>query len=371
LDRRGYFTDANDLALAMGGLSLEQIRETHFAQVIHPEDAHIIQTRFDRTLAGEPGFAEGRITRTDGRIFDFRTTMIPILIGGEVVGAHGVTEDITAAKQVLRELEEANARLKEANALLEEANAAKTLFVANVSHEVRTPLASVIGATELLMDLELEPRVERLVHMVDRNGQRLMHLVEDILDFSRLEAHQVVLSLRPFRVRDLVEGVAEWAVSCAHGRNLTISFAVDDSVPTTVIGDELRVSQVVTNLVQNAIKFTETGGVEVRVRSRTAARDPDFGIQVPGIWVEFTIVDTGIGIEEDRLHDLSEPFTQADPSATREYEGVGLGLAICRDLVDLMGGRLQILSTFGEGSTFTFGVPLGHIGEDDVDEQDP
>ena len=140
---------------------------------------------------------------------------------------------------------------------------------------------------------------------------------------------------------------------------------------TTVIGDELRVSQVVTNLVQNAIKFTETGGVEVRVRSRTAARDPDFGIQVPGIWVEFTIVDTGIGIEEDRLHDLSEPFTQADPSATREYEGVGLGLAICRDLVDLMGGRLQILSTFGEGSTFTFGVPLGHIGEDDVDEQDP
>src|SRR5688500_17989267 len=110
LDRRGYFTDANDLALAMGGLSLEQIRETHFAQVIHPEDAHIIQTRFDRTLAGEPGFAEGRITRTDGRIFDFRTTMIPILIGGEVVGAHGVTEDITAAKQVLRELEEANAR---------------------------------------------------------------------------------------------------------------------------------------------------------------------------------------------------------------------------------------------------------------------
>lgn len=371
LDRRGNFTDANDRALSMGGLSLEQIRETHFAQVIHPEDAHTIQTRFDRTLAGEPGFAEGRILRTDGRIFDFRTTMIPIVIGGEVVGVHGVTEDITAAKQVLRELEEANGRLKEANALLEEANAAKTLFLANVSHEVRTPLASVIGATELLMDAELEPRVERLVHMVDRNGQRLMHLVSDILDFSRLEAHQVVLRLRPFSVRDLVEGVAEWAVSCAHGRNLTISFAVDDSVPTMVIGDGLRVSQVVTNLVQNAIKFTETGGVEVRVRSRTAARDPDVGIQVPGIWVEFTIVDTGIGIEEDRLHDLSEPFTQADPSATREYEGVGLGLAICRDLADLMGGRLQILSTFGEGSTFTFGVPLGHIGEDDVDEQDP
>ncbi len=119
LNRHGYYTDANDRALAMTGLSLEQMREAHFAQVIHPEDLHIIQTRFDRTLAGEPGLAEARVLRTDGRIVDFRTTMIPVVIGGEVVGAHGVTEDITAAKQVLRELEEANARLEEANARLE------------------------------------------------------------------------------------------------------------------------------------------------------------------------------------------------------------------------------------------------------------
>ena len=348
VDRGGYYTDANPRALAMTGLSLEQMRETHFAQVIHPVDAHVIQDGFDLALAGVPQLAEARVLRTDGQVVEIRCTMIPVIIGGEVVGVHGVTEDVTAAKQVLRQLEEANA--------------AKALFLANISHEVRTPLASVIGATELLMDAELEPEPEHFVRIVHRNGQRLIRLVDDILDFSRLEAHQVVLRPRPFGVHAVLEGVAEWAVPCAESRNLAISFVVDESVPGTVIGDGLRVSQVVTNLVQNAIKFTECGGVDVRVRSRTAAPDPHDGTPPPDVWIEFTVTDTGIGIAEDHLHALFEPFTQADSSATRGYEGVGLGLAICRDLVDLMGGQLQTLSTIGEGSTFTFGVPVGHVG---------
>ena len=357
VDRSGHYTDANPRALAMTGLSLQQMRETHFAQVIHPEDAHIIQEGFDRALAGDPNWAEARVLGTDGQVVDIRCTMIPVVIGGEIVGVHGVTEDITDAKQVLHQLEEANA--------------AKALFLANVSHEVRTPLTSVIGATELLMDADLEPEPEHLVRMVHRSGQRLMHLVEDILDFSRLEARQVVLRLRPFGVREIVEGVAEWAVPCAGGRNLTISFAVDESVPTTVIGDGLRVSQVVTNLVQNAIKFTECGSVDVRVSARTVAPDPHHSTQTPDIWVEFTVTDTGIGIAENHLNALFEPFTQADPSATRGHEGIGLGLAICRDLVDLMGGQLRAFSTVGEGSTFTFGVALGHFGDGDVEEQGP
>ena len=345
VDRTGYYTDANAQALAMTGLSLEQMKETHFSQVVHPEDVRILQDSFERALDGEPGLFEARVLHTDGQVLDIRCTVIPVIVGGEVVGVHGVTEDITDAKQLVRELKEAHA--------------ARTLFLANVSHEVRTPLASVIGATELLVDAELEPGVKRLVHIVERNGQRLLHLVNEILDFSRLQAHQVVLRLRPFDVRDVIEGVAEWAVSYAQGRNLTISFVVDEGVPTTVIGDGLRVSQVVTNLVQNAIKFTEYGGVEVRVGSRSSSPNPHDGNQVPTTWVEFTVVDTGIGVEVDRLHALFEPFTQADPSATREYQGVGLGLAICRDLADLMGGHIETTSTIGQGSTFTFMVPLG------------
>lgn len=348
VDRSGYYTDANPRALEMTGLTLEQMRETHFAQVIHPDDAHILHDGFQRAMAGVPGVAEARVVRADAEVVDIRCTMIPVVVGGEVVGVHGITEDVTDAKQVLRQLEEANA--------------SKTLFLANVSHEVRTPLAAVIGATELLMDSELEDEPEHLVEMVHRSSQRLMHLVNDILDFSGLEAHQVVLRPRPFGVRPVVEGVAEWAEPFAESRNLAISFVVDDSVPTTTLGDGLRVTQVVTNLVQNAIKFTERGAVDVRVTSRSASPEPD-GTTVAGTWVEFAVSDTGIGIAADHLESLFEPFTQADPSATRGYQGIGLGLAICRDLVDLMGGRLDTVSTLGEGSTFVFGVPLERVDE--------
>lgn len=348
VDRSGYYTDANPRALAMTGLTLEQMRETHFSQVIHPEDAHILHDGFQRAVAGVPGVAEARVVRADAEIVDIRCTMIPIVVEGEVVGVHGITEDVTDAKQVLRQLEEANA--------------SKNLFLANVSHEVRTPLAAVIGATELLMDSELEAEPEHLVDMVHRSSQRLLHLVNDILDFSGLEARQVVLRPRPFGVRTIVEGVAEWAVPFAESRNLVLSFVVDDTVPTTTVGDGLRVTQVVTNLVQNAIKFTENGAVDVRVSSRPVAPNPDDST-VADTWVEFTVADTGIGIAVDHLESLFEPFTQVDPSATRGYQGIGLGLAICRDLVDLMGGRLDIVSTLGEGSTFVFGVPLQQVGE--------
>lgn len=354
VDPSGHYTDANARALAMTGLTLEQMRETHFSQVIHPDDAHILRDGFQRAMAGVPGVAEARVVRADAEVVDIRCTMIPVVVGGEVVGVHGIAEDITDAKQVVRQLEEANA--------------SKTLFLANVSHEVRTPLAAVIGATELLMDSELEAEPEHLVKMVHRSSQRLMHLVNDILDFSGLEAHQVVLRPRPFGVRTVVEGVAEWAVPFAESRNLAISFVVDDSVPTTMLGDGLRVTQVVTNLVQNAIKFTERGAVDVRVSSRPAAPHPD-DTTVADRWVEFTVSDTGIGIAVDHLGSLFEPFTQADPSDTRGYQGIGLGLAICRDLVDLMGGRLDTISTLGEGSTFVFGVPLE--GVDASDGQDP
>lgn len=355
VDRRGYYTDANPRALAMTGLSLEAMRETHFAEVIHPLDGDLVQDGFDRTLAGDPQLVDARVLRADGHIVEIRCTMIPVVIDGEVVGVHGVTEDVTDAKQVLHQLEEANA--------------AKALFLANISHEVRTPLASVIGATELLMDADLGPGPEHFVDIVHRNGQRLMELVNDILDFSRLEAHQVVLRPRPFGVREVIEGVADWAIPCAENRTLTISFDVDESVPTTVIGDGLRVSQVVTNLVQNAIKFTERGGVAVVATARTGAPDPRGDARSPDIWVQFTITDTGIGIAEDLVDALFEPFTQADSSPTRGYEGAGLGLAICRDLAALMDGHLQTSSTPGQGSTFTFGVPLGHVGDGEV--QDP
>jgi PAS domain S-box-containing protein len=347
VDRLGYYTDANAKALEMTGLTLEQMRETHFSQVIHPDDVHLIQASFDEVMTGEPQVTEARVVRADGVVLDIRCTGIPVVVGGEVVGVHGITEDITEAKRLVRQLEEANA--------------AKTLFLATVSHEVRTPLAVLVGATDLLLAADLESEPGHYAHMVHRSSERLMRLVEDILEFSGLEAHRTVLHTSPFEVRTVLEDVAAWAVPQAEGRQLTISFAVDPSVPTTAVGDAMRVNQVVTNLVQNAIAFTEHGTIDVRVTCATAPC-PDGLADERGTWVEFIVTDTGVGIAEDLRRTLLHPFTQADPHLAGPT-GIGLGLAICRELVDLMGGQLQVVSAVGEGSTFTFGVPLGRVPE--------
>ncbi|NUS41268.1 MAG: hypothetical protein HOP97_06545, partial [Terrabacter sp.] len=235
-----------------------------------------------------------------------------------------------------------------------EANAAKTLFLATVSHEVRTPLAALVGASELLIDTDLPPEPEHFARIVHRSGERLMHLVQEILEFSGLEARQTVLRRVPVDVRAIVDDVESWAVPLAESEGLTITFDVDEGVPTTGLGDARRITQVVTNLVQNAIAYTEHGSVDVRVSGRPCS------VAGPGVgdWVDFRVRDTGIGIAPDDLRTLFEPFVQADPQSAGDRLGVGLGLAICRELVDLMSGHLGVESTLGEGSTFTFGLPL-------------
>jgi PAS domain S-box-containing protein len=335
VDDRGFFTDANDRALQMAGLSLEEIRQTHFAEVVHPDDLPVVRAAFEGAMAGEPQVVHARVVSTDGGATDVRCTAIPVVVGGEVVGVHGVSEDVTEANRVLRELEEANA--------------AKTLFLATVSHEVRTPLAAIVGASELLLGSDLAPEPAHFARIVHRAGERLMHVVQDVLEYSGLEAHQTVLRDGPVDVRAIVEDVASWACDQAEGRGLAITFTVEDTVPEKVTGDARRINQVVTNLVQNAITFTERGTVDVRVSS--SWRDDV-------AWVDIEVRDTGVGIAECHLHDLYQPFVQADPLASGDRKGVGLGLAICHRLVDLMGGRLTVESTLGEGSTFTVAVPL-------------
>ncbi|MFM6850412.1 MAG: sensor histidine kinase [Terrabacter sp.] len=343
VDARGYYTDANPLALEMTGLTLEEMRQVRFAAVIHPDDLHVIEAAFDDAMAGEPRVVEARVVRVDGEIVHIRCTAIPLIVGGEIIGVHGVSEDITEAKRLVRELEEANL--------------AKTLFLATVSHEVRTPLAALTGATDLLMASDLDAEPAHFVDMVHRSSQRLVHLVDDLLEFSGLEAHQTVLHPRTFVVRDLVDDVAQWAVPMAEGRGLTLSVAVDDSVPARAVGDPRRITQVVAHLVQNAITFTEHGGVELRVRARPPAPDPG-DAHATEAWVEFIVSDTGTGISPEHVEALFEPFMQADRYTVRSRRGIGLGLAICRALVELMDGRMQVASTLGEGSTFTFGLPL-------------
>lgn len=347
VDRSGYYTDANQLALDMTGLSREQMRQTHFAQVIHPEDVRLLQDAFELVLAGTPQVVDARLLRADGEVVDVRCTAIPVVVGGEVVGVHGITEDTTAARRVLRELHEANV--------------AKTRFLATVSHEVRTPLAALVGAADLLMEAELPPDSAQLAQIVQRSTERLMRFTHDLLEFSGLEAHRTVLRRAPVHVRDLVDDVAAWAAPLVEGRDVEVSFTIDDAVPSSVVGDGPRIGQVVRALVHNAVTYTARGRVDVRVTCPTpaghAALDGD-------TWVEFEVTDTGSGIAAHQLPALFEPFARADPHDSGDRRGNGLGLAIASELAELMHGRLGVVSVPGEGSTFTFGAPLGRVGSD-------
>jgi PAS domain S-box-containing protein len=352
LDLEGRYTDANPACLKMTGRTLEEMLQINFSQVIHPEDLSRIQPIFADVVARQPRQAEARVVRVDGLVREVKIIAIPVIVGDQVVGVHGIAEDVTEANRLRRELEDANA--------------AKVLFLANVSHEVRTPLTSVIGASELLLDAELDEEPAHLAELVHRSGERLMHLVNEILDFSRLEAHKVALRPAEFSVREVVSDVKEWAKPRATSRGLSFKCTVDDLVPTRSHGDAGRVAQVLSNLVENAIKFTSSGSVDVRVSVPDPSTlpqhvDPDKGTRPRTVWVRFAVSDTGAGIAADQMATLFDPFFQVDRSDTRAHEGFGLGLAICRDLVDLMGGRLGTVSTPGTGSTFTFCVPLGDL----------
>jgi PAS domain S-box-containing protein len=340
VDCRGFYTDANQRALEMTGLSLEEMRRTHFADVIHPDDVHLLQAGFDRALAGVPQVVEARVQRVDGAIVDIRCTAIPVLVDGEVVGVHGITEDTTEEQRVLRDLRSANA--------------AKTRFLATVSHEVRTPLAALIGAADLLMETDLDDEPAHYAQVVHRNAERLMRLARDLLDFSQLEASRTVLEQGPLHVRELVEEVEAWAAPLAEARGIELVVEVDANVPTTGCGDGPRIAQVLRTLVHNAIKFTEHGRVDVRASCAGAGAG-----DTATTWLCLEVADTGIGIDDEQLPVLFEPFTQADPHASGDRQGNGLGLAIASELADLMHGRLEVESTIGTGSRFTFGVPVG------------
>ncbi|MDM0084295.1 response regulator [Variovorax sp. J31P179] len=286
---------------------------------------------------------ELRLLAAGGALRDYLATFVRMTHEGRD-GTMGWLIDITERKA-------AETAMREAKEIAEEATRAKSDFLANMSHEIRTPMNAIIGMSHLALQTAMEPRQRNYVEKVHRAAENLLGIINDILDFSKIEAGKLSLERTDFRLEDVMDQLASVVGMKAEDKALELLFTIDPEVPTALVGDPLRLGQVLVNLASNAVKFTERGEVVVAVR--LAAREAD------GVELHFAVRDTGIGIDAAQCGQLFRSFSQADSSITRRYGGTGLGLAICKDLVALMDGRIWVDSTPGVGSTFQFHARFG------------
>jgi PAS domain S-box-containing protein len=347
VDLQGDCTFANPACLGMLGYADSQAvigRNMH--RLIHHSGADgspypVAECPVARSLgSGEGAQIDDEVLwRSDGTSFPAQYWSHPVIDGGKVVGAVVAFLDITQRKM-------AEDELVKAKELAEAANRAKSRFLANMSHEIRTPMNGVIGMARLLLDSDLEAEQRRYAEVVRNSAETLKSLLDHILDLAKIEAGKVTIECLDFDLRRVLEGVVEMMAFAANRKSLELTCLVAPDTPCLLRGDPGRLRQIVSNLVANAVKFTDQGEVSIGVRPVCEG-----GSRVT---IDFAIRDTGIGIPRERAQALFSPFVQADVSTTRKYGGTGLGLAISKHLVEMMGGQIGFESEEGRGSEFHF-----------------
>nr|WP_202887514.1 PAS domain S-box protein [Cohnella zeiphila] len=334
-DLQGNIMNGNAMAERLTGQRVSDLIGTSIAAIIGED-------KLSRILADNEPFNEiegsiNHVPHIEGYLVEVLVTIAPIIVNNRSIGFYLLIKDITEQKKLLIEKEAA-----------ERTNEVKSEFLAMMSHEIRTPMNGVIGMTDLLLDTPLDEEQREYVSIIRKSGDTLLAIINDILDFSKVESGNAELSEEPFNLTAAIAETFDTLMPKALEKNLTLNVAINPGIPQTVIGDPLKIRQILMNLMGNAIKFTPEGSIAVTVDRADVEGDR--------VRIHFAVKDTGIGVPEDKLPYLFEPFYQADHFMVRQAGGTGLGLAITRKLVELMDGEIRCEPNPGGGTIFSFHV---------------
>lgn len=334
----------NNVACTMLGYSRAEILgSTTRNWYLSDEDYAYVDSMYALVTNGDIATWEREFKRKNGEVFWVKSHM-------KLINPNNVDEGIVATIEDISLEKERFSQIETAKRAAEEATKTKSAFLANMSHEIRTPMNAIIGMTHLALSNAIDAKQKNYLNKIDTAAKNLLGIINDILDFSKIESGKMSFEEIPFNLEDVLENVSSLNILKIQNKGLELLFDMDAALPTLLLGDPLRIEQILTNLVSNAVKFTEKG--EIKIQIKLIAKNATECV------LEFDVSDTGIGLSQEQQQKLFQAFSQADSSTTRQYGGTGLGLTISKYLVEQMDGNIWVKSVYGEGSTFGFKIRL-------------